>query len=274
VKAKLLKLIGGLAGAAAVAAGVVYLFEDFFIFWPSRRLHGAPDPPFHDIALEPAPGTHIYGWHIPHPLPRAMVIYFQGNGGNRSDRVAHVEMLRGMAVSVLLVDYEGYGVSEGSTSEAAVYRDAREIIEWVRRDSKLRELPLVYYGESLGGAVATQMALENPPHALIIDHSFTTMGEMIDRVCRGVPLRYVCRSRFNSIENLSGYHGPVLVIHGEEDRLIPILHGQRLFEAANNPKWFLSIPGAGHNHNDLLRIGGAAYRAGIYAFLDETLKRV
>jgi uncharacterized protein len=260
-------------GAAGAGAGLVLLarkFEDRLIFWPFRRLRGSPADlglQFETIRLMPAPGVTIYGWFVPHPAPRALVLYLEGNGGNRAFRLGHVGLWHQLGCSVLIIDYEGYGDSDGSPSEAAVYRDSRTAAAWIRTDPRTRHLPLLLHGESLGGAIAINLAAELPPAGLIVDHSFTTMADMANRVCLGLPAGRICRSQFRSIEVIHKYHGPLLVLHGDQDRFIPIAQGERLFAAANEPKRFVGIPGAGHHPDSILQAGGDFYRDALEDFL-------
>ena len=258
--------------AVAGAMLAVRLLEEWLIFWPTDRLFSAPQRinlPVEDVELEPVPGIHIFGWFVPHPSPRAAVLYLEGNGSNRSTRLGEVALLGELGCSVLIVDYEGYGVSEGRPSEDALYRDARAARNWIRTDPRTRDLPLILLGESLGGAVAIRLAREEPPAGLVVISSFVDIASVVRKACKGVPLDRVLRSRYPSLENIRYYHGPILIIHGEDDELIPIHHGKRLFQAADGRKGFLAIPHAGHNHNELRRIGGRVYRLAIARFLDE-----
>lgn len=276
MKRPLLRIIGGSAAAAAALFLLVRRFEDDLIFWPWRYLRSTPQQhnlSAEDVVLEPVPGIKIRGWFMEYPSPRGVVLYLEGNGGNRSGRLGHVAMLFSLGYSVLIMDYEGYGDSDGRPSEEAVYRDARAARKWLAEGPRTQNLPQALYGESLGGAVSLALAREDPPQAVIVDHSFSTMAEMINRVCRGVPLSHICRSRYNSLENIREYHGPILILHGDADRFIPIEQGRRLFGAANEPKTFLAVPGAGHDHNELLRMGGETYRQAIRQFLEGALAR-
>ncbi|MDQ2731570.1 MAG: alpha/beta hydrolase, partial [Armatimonadota bacterium] len=274
MKLPLLRSIGTAAAAGAALFLVVRRFEDDLIFWPWRRLRGTPQDHgllHEDVVLEPAPGIRIRGWFVEHSSPRGVVLYLEGNGANRSTRLGHVAMLHSLGYSVLIMDYEGYGDSDGRPSEHTVYRDARAARKWLAQDPRTKNLPQALFGESLGGAVSLALAREDPPQAVIVDHSFSTMADMINRVCRGVPLSRICRSRYNSLENVREYHGPILIMHGDADRFIPIEQGRRLFEAANEPKTFLTVPGAGHDHNEVLRVGGETYRETVRQFLEKTL---
>ena len=258
----------GTVGALVIVARAL---ENRFIFWPEKDLVGSPENlglQYENVTLEPAPGVQIHGWYVPHPEARAMVLYLEGNGGNRSGRLAHINLLHGLGCSVLIMDYEGYDGSDGSPSENAVYRDGRAARVWIRQEPAARNLPEVLFGESLGGAVAIRMAREVAPAGLIVDHSFTRMPDMADKVCFGLPVGFLCASQYNSIQSIRYYHGPLLVMHGDKDKFIPIEQGRRLFAAANEPKRFFTIHGAPHEQNELLRIGGDAYRETIARFLD------
>jgi fermentation-respiration switch protein FrsA (DUF1100 family) len=126
---------------------------------------------------------------------------------------------------------------------------------------------VVFFGESLGTVVLLQLALEVPPRALILESPFTSAVEMGQRAFPWLPVRWIMRNRFASIEKIGHYHGPLLIIHGTQDTVIPFAMGQALFGHANAPKRFYAVVGA--DHNDVAVTGGRAYVQAMDEFLRE-----
>jgi len=225
--------------------------EKSLVFAPSRYPAGDWQPPglaFEDAWFTAADGTRLHGWYVPHARPRAVVLYCHGNGGNValwSDalRILHDRL----SVSAMGFDYRGYGRSEGTPSEAGVLADARAARAWLARRSGVAEPQIVLMGRSLGGAVAVDLAADDGTRGLILESTFTSMPEVARAAMPWLPARMLMQTKFDSRAKISGYHGPLLQSHGTADRLIPFAMGRRLFEAANEPKQFIAIPGGDHN---------------------------
>lgn len=254
--ALLLRLARLAALAAAIAAGAVIVLrrplEDALLYHPTRELEATPAAaglPFSEVALTAEDGVSLHAWHVRAPDPRGLVLLFHGNGGNVGDRVVYAELFAREGLETLLLSYRGYGRSGGSPSEEGLYHDAAAARRWARD----RGLPVVLFGESLGGAVAVESARREPPAGLVLQATFTSLAEMADRI---VPFggRLVSQ-RFASLEKIGQIAVPLLVVHGDRDELVPHEMGRRLFEAAAGPKGMLLVPGGGHN--DLLDHAGA-----------------
>jgi fermentation-respiration switch protein FrsA (DUF1100 family) len=219
-------------------------------------------------------GDHarLHGVFLPPPADSSglTVVVFHGNGGNLSHRAPLVARMREVFhAAVFILDYQGYGQSSGLPSEAATAQDARAAIAYLRGRPEVDPSRLVYYGESLGGAVAVSLAAETPPAALVVQSSFTSIADMTARhyplLRRLLPLANV---RYDSLATVPRLHLPMLVIHGDADTLIPASHSQQLYDAANEPKRLVLVPGAGHN--DVLVRGGPELWATMREFLSET----
>lgn len=200
--------------------------------------------------------TEIEAWWIPYRGPAedrgVTVITFHGNAGTMSDRLEHTRLLHDLGVSVLTVEYRGYGNSEGQPSEAGLALDARAGLAEARRRAPTNKV--VIHGRSLGGAVATQLAASESVDGLILESTFTSLGDMAGLTA--IPLaRRLVAYNFDSLTLIGTVDAPVLVIHGEEDELVPISMGERLRDAAE-ADW-LAIPGG--LHNDTWVLGGATY---------------
>ena len=204
-----------------------------------------------EARFEAADGTQLYGWYVPHPRPCATVLFSHGNAGNITHRA---DLLRGLhyrsGVSVLIYDYRGYGQSQGKPNEAGVLADARAARAWLARREGIAETDVVQMGESLGGGVAVDLAAADGARAVVLVSTFTSLPDVAARHYPWLPVRWLMKTRMDSVAKIGRYNGPLLQFHGNADTIIPYENGQRLFEAANEPKQFVTLPR--HDHNDPL----------------------
>jgi uncharacterized protein len=226
------------------------LFENNLIFIPSRYPAGnwkpSPDP-IEDAEFTSADGTKLHGWYAPHDDPKAVVLVAHGNAGNVTHRY---ELLRGLnraGASVLVFDYRGYGRSEGKPTETGVLADARAARSWLAKRAGVSERDIVLFGESLGGGVQVDLAASDGARGLILLGTFTSVPDVAAHHYPWVPVRYLLRTRLDSISKIAQYHDPLLQIHGSHDSIVPRSLAERLFEVANEPKQLLVIEGADHN---------------------------
>jgi hypothetical protein len=231
---------------------LVFMFlEDHLIFFPSRWPVGdwqAPGLAREDAWFEAADGVRLHGWYVSHPHPRASVLFCHGNAGNITHRAEIVEQLqRHAAVSVLVFDYRGYGRSEGSPSEAGILADSRAARDWLARHAGLDPERLVIFGESIGGAVAVDLAASGGARGLILENTFTRLADVAAYHFPWLPVRWLMHTRLDSLAKIGQYGGPLLQTHGDADTIVPFAIGRQLFEAANQPKQFLRVPGLDHN---------------------------
>jgi uncharacterized protein len=238
---------------------VLFLAQSRLIFVPSAHEYRdleALNLPHQEVWL-PVPVGHgveqMHGWWIEHDNPLATLLYLHGNGGNITVEVKAKRFYE-LGLSVLLIDYRGYGRSQGNfPSEATVYQDAQ--VAWDYLVGKRRIFPkkIVVYGHSLGGAIAINLASQNPSIAgLIVSSSFTSMQQMAaqDWKFRLFPIAQILTQKFDSVQKVRSLKVPTLFIHGTEDTLVPVSIGKALYEAAPPPKQLLLIPHAGHNHGE------------------------
>jgi fermentation-respiration switch protein FrsA (DUF1100 family) len=167
---------------------------------------------------------------------------------------------------VLLFDYRGYGRSEGSPDEEGTYRDARAAHRWLVEEKRVPRGRLVLFGESLGSAVALDLALSRPCRALVLESPFASVRAMARAVYPFLPLSALVRTRYENEAKAPRLRVPLLVLHGERDEIVPFAQGRRVFAAAPEPKRFYAIPGAGHN--DTYLVGGDAYWDAVRDFLE------
>ncbi len=255
---------------------IAYLTICLILFFAQSRLLFVPDA--HDyksldalnlphqevwlpVSTKGGKVEHIHGWWIPHAQvpctggvrPLATMLYLHGNGGNISVEVKARRFYQ-MGFSVLMIDYRGYGRSEGSfPSEETVYQDAQTAWNYLVKERQISSKQIVVYGHSLGGAIAINLASQNPEVAgLIVSSSFTSIQQLAaqDWKFRLFPIELILTQKFDSVGKIRSLKMPSLFIHGVDDTLIPVAIGKALYEAAPQPKQLLLIPHAGHNHRD------------------------
>jgi uncharacterized protein len=225
--------------------GCAMVFEEHLIFVPSRYPIGDWHPvglQCEDVAFETQDGVRLHGWYCPVPRPRCVFLMAHGNAGNITHRVDRItSWQRSLNVSVFVFDYRGYGRSAGKPNEPGVYQDARAAYHWLTTDKGIAPDEVVFFGESLGTAVVLQLALDVTPRALILESPFTSAVDVGQQAFPWLPVRWIMRNRFASIEKIGQYHGPLLIIHGTQDTVIPFAMGQTLFDHANEPKRFYGV---------------------------------
>jgi fermentation-respiration switch protein FrsA (DUF1100 family) len=226
-------------------------FENSFIFFPSVYPDGDWQPEglaFEDANFEADDGARLHGWYVPAANPKAVVLFAHGNAGNLTHRVDIIDALaNALGASVLAFDYRGYGRSEGHPSEQGILADARAARRWLARRSGTSESQIVLMGESIGGAVMVDLAAHDGARALVLENTFSSLADVGAYHYPWLPVRLVMRSKFDSARKIRDYHGPLLMFHGDSDRIIPVQLGQRLFDAANEPKRLVVIPFGDHN---------------------------
>jgi hypothetical protein len=258
-----------LAVLLCLLGGLLLLFETRFIYFPSRGHDATPAGlglPHEDVWLTAEDGVRIHGWYLPVPRARWVTLVSHGNAGNISHRLDRALLLQArLRSSVFLYDYRGYGASEGSPDEAGTYRDARAAYRYLVEQKHVRPDELVLFGESLGSAVALELALARPAAALVLEAPFTSVPD-VARTTLFAPLAPFVRTRYDSLARVPRLRMPLLVMQGDRDEVIPPALGRRLFDAAPRPKRYYAIPGAGHN--DTYLVGGEAYWKALSGFLD------
>jgi fermentation-respiration switch protein FrsA (DUF1100 family) len=224
--------------------------EDLFVFQPQTAPHGnwVHGRGVEDARFESADGCQLHGWFVAADRPRAVVLYAHGNAENVSDLTSVLRLYRDrLNVSVLVFDYRGYGRSAGTPSEDGVFADARAARRWLAARANVPEGDIVLAGRSLGGGVAVDLAARDGARGLILESTFSSLPDTAASHLPLLPVRSLMRTRFDSVAKIPNYHGPLLQVHGDADRIVPPALGRKLFDAANEPKWFVSVPGAGHN---------------------------
>jgi uncharacterized protein len=278
MKFSIVKRLIGLAGVAAIAylatcIGIRYA-QNRLIFLPSAEIGATPGDlglSYQDVWLPVkivSKVERIHGWWMPAPKGEKALLYLHGNGLNISANVDQAKRFQQMGLSVLLIDYRGYGRSEGGfPTEASVYEDAETAWNYLTQQRGIDPAQIIIYGHSLGGAIAIHLASQHPNASrLIVQSSFTSMAAMGDLRgwSRFLPQELLLTQRFDSLARVKNLKMPVFYLHGTADTLIPDQMSAALAAATPNAKLLL-IPGGGHNN--LAEIGGDRYLEAIRHFV-------
>jgi fermentation-respiration switch protein FrsA (DUF1100 family) len=221
-----------------------------------------------EVSFTTDDGLTLHGWYVPavSPPARFTVLAFSGNAGNRGMRAALAEELARRGVATFLFDYRGYGDNPGSPTETGLARDARAALAHLTARPDTDPQRVVYFGESLGAAVAVRLATEAPPLALVLRSPFTSLADIGRHHYPYLPVRLMLHDRYPSIDLVPLVRTPILVIAGDRDRVIPTEQSKRLHAAAPEPKELLIIDGADHNDDALF--AGTQLIDGILRFVD------
>lgn len=223
-----------------------------YVFLPKKEFSATPaskNLPYREIWFPAEDGVKLNGWFIPGSPGAPLVLFFHGNAGNLADNLEYLSLLHGQGFSIFIFDYRGYGKSEGEPlEENDLYQDGRGAVSYLEGQGWRHER-MIFFGQSLGSAVALQVALERPPAGLVMESSFSSMKEIVKFI---TPLAYYTVGwwgidlPFDNMAKIDRINVPLLLIHGDNDTVVPVEMARRLFARAVAPKWFHSITGGGH----------------------------
>lgn len=257
------KIYGGVWRVVRFAV-VAYLVVILMLVWMETQLvYPAPRYPvgewdtaaalgWEDVYFKSADGTQLHGWYrdLGEP-PQAHVLYCHGNGENVAFTGDYLASLaRRNRLSIFVFDYRGYGRSEGAPHEAGILADADAAQQWLAARASIQPNEVVIMGRSLGGGVAVNLAARNGARGLIIQNTFTSMPDAAAYHYPWVPVRWLMRNRYDSLQQIARYHGPLLQSHGDRDTVVPFPLGQKLHAAAPGKKQFFISSGRNHNDGD------------------------
>ncbi len=235
--------------------------EKGLIFFPASEIASTPAAvglPFEDVYITTSDHVRINAWFVPQADAIATVMWFHGNAGNISHRIDQLAAMQPvLEANILMVDYREYGRSEGAITESGSYLDAEAAFDFAQARMTTAAGKIVVYGQSLGAAVAAELALRRPVGGVILEAPFLSVQAMARAVLPWLPIGGLLATRYDLESKIGKIQSPVLIIHGNRDEIVPIAHGLRLFELAHEPKQLYVIRGSGHN--DTFIVGGREY---------------
>ena len=256
-----------LFGGTIVMLGTI---QRSMLYYPTSVLEMTPEDmnlAYEDIFLETSDGVKLHGWFVPGNTALATLLFLHGNAGNISHRVENIKRLNALGLNVFILDYRGYGRSEGSPHEKGLYLDAEAAFSYLLSRNDVAPNRIAVFGRSLGGAVAVDLCSRVNCQSLILESTFTSMADMSRAIFPFLPVGRFLPERYDSEKKIKSIRIPLLQFHGNRDEIIPFKLGQALFEHAPGPKEFVPIPGAGHNNT--YGVGGTWYLDKIREFLAE-----
>jgi uncharacterized protein len=234
----------------------LYLVLIAFMYFQQRKLQYFPNKI--EITLEEAglidvqrlilqtpDREKILAWYHPAPKNRPTLLYFHGNAGGLSDRTDKLRFYQSNNLGFLAVSYRGFEGSTGMPSESGLLIDAKTSYDWLISQNVQHE-KIIVVGESIGTGIAVQLASQKPIQALALEAPYFNAVDVGARIYWYLPVRLLMKDQFRSSEYIANYHGPLLIIHGTEDQIIPFEQGQKLFDRANQPKQLITVNGKGH----------------------------
>lgn len=237
-----------LATAYLAVVAVIYLGQRSLLYFPDRTLGPPGSHGFaaaRAVSLQAEDGVRLTAWAVAPRGDMPVIVYFHGNGANLANRVPRFGQFSGAGYGLLALSYRGYGSSEGRPSEDGFYHDARAALDHAR--TAFPGAKIVLYGESLGTGIATRMARETDVAAVILEAPYTSVAARAQEIYWWLPASYLIRDRFDNAAHIAGIDAPLVILHSEDDRVIPVHHGRALLEMAKAPKLGIFLPGQPHH---------------------------
>ncbi len=233
----------------SVVMAVMYISQRSHLYFPFKTNQSPADmglAGINAVTISTIDGEKLQAWHLAAQTGQPSVLFFHGNAGFIGHRAERLSFFRKKGIGALFVSYRGYGASTGSPTEQGLINDALAAYDWLV-DNNIAPRQIAVLGESLGSAVAVQLAARRPVLALVLEAPFTSVADVARRVYWWLPVNLLLKDRFETIQAIKHVNAPVMIVHGERDEIINISHGRRLFEVASQPKELSIIKGGTHN---------------------------
>ena len=248
-----MRLLAFTVAGVGIGVGLMWTLQRSLVYLPGGPVPSVTDvlPGAEEVEFGTEDGLELRAWFLPVEAATATVVVFPGNAGNRAGRAPLATALAEQGLAVLLVDYRGFGGNPGRPDEVGLAADARAAVTHLVARSDVDPTRLVYFGESLGSGVATGLALELPPAALVLRSPFASLPAMAEATYRLPGIGRLVRDRYPTLERIPAVDVPVLVVAGSADRVVPIDQSRSVYDAAAEPKRLLVVAGADHNDAEL-----------------------
>ena len=235
-------------GLYAILAVLAMFFEEKFIFFPDTYPTGNWTLPSgaEDVFITTSDKVELHAWWIPNEKASHTFLWLHGNAGNITHRKYILEHLKTLGINILMLDYRGYGRSEGIPSEKGLYTDAEAAHDFLVNTKNISPRSIIVFAQSLGTPVGAELMLRRECGGAILEAPFTSAKEMAMKIIP-IPLGWAIKSEFDTLSKIKKINKPILIVHGTADSVVPFEHGKRVFESANAPKTFIELPNIGHN---------------------------
>lgn len=248
-----------------IAVAATYVFLLAILFFAQRSMMYFPDTKkpvpsewgivdYVPVKVTASDGINLDSWFFPSPAKtNKVIVMFHGNGGSFVHRLYKLPYYLNEGYGVLLAEYRGYGGNSGKPYENGLYQDARAFLDWLIEERGVLQKNIILHGESLGTGVAVQMATEYDVAAVVLESAYDSTVNVAKKRYFFVPVKWLMKDQYRSVDKIDKIRAPVLLVHGEEDNIIPKEFAENLYTHAPEPKTFKVIPQAGHN--DLYNYG-------------------
>lgn len=250
----------------ALALALMPRFADQLVYFPTREHDGGTPAAlrlaYEDVALVAGDGVHLHAWWVPAAPARRTVLFLHGNAGNISHRLDKLAVLHGFDANVLLLDYRGYGHSEGAPDEDGTYRDAEAAYGWLCRRG-IAARTIIAYGESLGGPIAVDLATRRPLGGVVLESAPSSIVAVAKHHYPWAPVEWFLSARYDALARIGGVRAPILILHSPGDEIVPFAMAEELRRGATAPVTFVRLAGG---HNDAFIAAADAYRTALREF--------
>ncbi|MGD8927072.1 MAG: alpha/beta hydrolase [Thioalkalispiraceae bacterium] len=268
IKRKLISILIFSLLAIVVLNAWFYFLQPGMIFYPDKEITSIPKDwglAYEDVSLTSSDNIKLHGWYLPAKHSDKVLLFFHGNAGNISHRGDSLRIFHSLGLNVLIIDYRGYGKSEGTMSEQGAYRDGMAAWRYLVDEREFTPKDIIIFGRSLGGAVATQLATQVDERALILESTFSSAKDMANMMMPLLSKIIYFRYQFDTEKRVGQVNAPILLMHSQDDEVIPYELSEKIFAAATSPKYFYELHGD-HNSGFIQYIAG--YRQAIEWFLE------
>ncbi len=233
---------------AAISIALLYLMVLIFIFFYQRNLLYHPfennyssdeiNFSYEEVFIPASNGNNLKGWfHKKNLNNKKTLVFFHGNAGDLRNRIYKLNLIKDFDINFLIVAYRGFSGNEGKPTEKGLYEDARSTLDWLMKQ-KIKENQIVIYGESLGTGVSIEVAQNKKFAGIILESPFTSMVDAGKFYYPYLPVSLLLKDRYESIKKLKNINVPILVMHGKKDKIVPFHMGKKIYDSANEPKFF------------------------------------
>lgn len=260
-------ILAAIIGIYFAFLSLLYFRQSKHMYKPTHEIETTPDRlgyEYDSIMFKTSDNMSLNGWYIPNHTSKRVVLFFHGNTGNISHCMESIEIFHRIGLSTFIFDYRGYGNSIGKTTEQGTYADAEAAWRYLVDVRGISPHHIIVLGRSLGGAIASWLVSQYTPRAFIIESTFTTAADIAAEHFPHVPARLLTRFHYNVLDNIKNITCPILIVYSRDDKITPIHHGIKLFDAANEPRQFLEIEG---DHYDGFLKTGQRYVDALDSFI-------